>query len=80
MSLWEAWPRFAANPWAMATLYDAYFGFLTFYAWVVYKERSFVARTLWFLLIMYLGTSPCLSMYFFNSSGSSGKKELSRFY
>ena len=27
MSLREAWPGYAANPWAVATLWDAYFGF-----------------------------------------------------
>jgi hypothetical protein len=55
VSLSAAWPSYAANPWAMATLYDAYFGFVTFYVWVVYKERSVAARILWFLLIMGLG-------------------------
>jgi hypothetical protein len=55
VSLSAAWPSYAANPWAMATLYDAYFGFVTFYAWVFYKERSVWARALWFLLIMGLG-------------------------
>jgi drug/metabolite transporter (DMT)-like permease len=39
----------------MATLYDAYFGFVTFYAWVFYKERGVWVRILWFLLIMGLG-------------------------
>ena len=55
VSLSAAWPSYAANPWAMATLYDAYFGFVTFYAWVFYKERSVLARALWFVLIMALG-------------------------
>jgi len=55
VSLRSAWPSYAANPWAMATLYDAYFGFVTFYAWVFYKERSAWARGLWFVLIMGLG-------------------------
>jgi hypothetical protein len=55
ISLSAAWPSYAANPWAMATLYDAYFGFVTFYAWVFYKERSVWARAFWFLLIMGLG-------------------------
>jgi hypothetical protein len=55
VSLRSAWPSYAANPWAMATLYDAYFGFVTFYAWVFYKERSAWARAMWFLLIMGLG-------------------------
>jgi hypothetical protein len=55
VSLWDAWAGFAANPWAVATLYDAYCGFLTFYVWVVYKERGWGARILWFVLIMGLG-------------------------
>jgi hypothetical protein len=55
VSLWAAWDGFAANPWAVATLYDAYCGFLTFYVWVAYKERSWGLRTVWFLLIMGLG-------------------------
>ena len=55
VSLWDAWDAFAANPWAVATLYDAYSGFLTFYVWVAYKERSWGLRALWFVLIMGLG-------------------------
>lgn len=45
----------AHSPWAVATLFDAYFGFLTFYAWVFYKETSWAARLVWFVLIMGLG-------------------------
>ena len=62
VSVWEAWPTYAANPWAVATLWDAYFGFLTFYVWVVYKERKIWARILWFLLIMGLG-NIAMSLY-----------------
>ena len=39
----------------MATLFDAYFGFVTFYAWVFYKETSWLARIVWFVAIMGLG-------------------------
>lgn len=55
VSLSAAWPSYAANPWAIATLYGAYFGFVTVYVWVVCKERSFTARALRFVLIMGLG-------------------------
>jgi biotin transporter BioY len=55
VSLWDAWRGFSANPWAVATLYDAYAGFLTFYMWVVFKERGWGGRILWFVLIMCLG-------------------------
>jgi hypothetical protein len=41
--------------WTIATLIDAYYGFLTFYAWVFYKEPRAAARTGWFVAIMGLG-------------------------
>jgi hypothetical protein len=47
----DLWP----DPWFRATLMDAYFGFLTFYVWLAYKERGWAARGLWFVLIMTLG-------------------------
>jgi hypothetical protein len=62
VSLSDAWPSYAANPWAVATLWDAYFGFLTFYVWVVYKEKNAWARILWFVLIMGLG-NIAMSLY-----------------
>ena len=55
--LWQ-WGGLTAEPdrwWTYATLADAYFGFLTFYAWVFYKERGLVARVGWFVAIMLLG-------------------------
>lgn len=41
--------------WTIATLMDAYFGFITFYAWVFYKERGLAGRLGWFVAIMLLG-------------------------
>jgi len=41
--------------WGWMTLADAYFGFLTFFVWVAYKETSTVARVGWFVAIMFLG-------------------------
>jgi Protein of unknown function (DUF1475) len=55
--LWE-WGGLTAGPdrwWTYATLADAYFGFLTFYAWVFYKETRAGARAGWFFAIMLLG-------------------------
>lgn len=43
------------HPWFIATLFDAYFGFLTFYVWLAWKEQSLVARVLWFINVMLLG-------------------------
>jgi len=55
VGLFDAWPGFRANPWAIATLVDAYSGFLLFYLYVAWRERSLVARAAWFVLIMGLG-------------------------
>jgi hypothetical protein len=43
------------HPWFIATLFDAYWGFTTFFVWVCYKQTSWVARLGWFLAIMLLG-------------------------
>jgi hypothetical protein len=62
LSLWSAWDSFAANPWAVATLYDAYFGFITFWVWVAYKERTLWSRLLWLVAIFGLG-NIAMSLY-----------------
>jgi hypothetical protein len=43
------------NLWTIATLIDAYYGFITFYAWVLWKEVRALPRVLWFVAIMLLG-------------------------
>jgi hypothetical protein len=62
VSLWSALPAFAASPWAMATLYDAYFGFLTFSCWLAWRERSLAVKILWFIFIMAAG-NIAMSLY-----------------
>ncbi len=47
--------------WTIATLCDAYFGFLTFYVWVAYKETRWLPRAAWFLAIMALGNMAMAS-------------------
>ncbi len=44
-----------ASPWACATLFDAYFGFTTFFVWVCYKEPGIARKAIWFILIMGFG-------------------------
>jgi hypothetical protein len=62
VSLWSAWHTFAASPWSMATLYDAYFGFLTFFCWVAWRERSLSTKLFWFVFIMATG-NIAMSLY-----------------
>jgi predicted permease len=55
VALWEIPASVGGHPWFIATLFDAYWGFLTFYCWVVYKERGWVSRVLWLIAILLLG-------------------------
>lgn len=43
------------HPWFIATLFDAYWGFITFYVWICFKQPSRLARVAWFAAIMLLG-------------------------
>jgi hypothetical protein len=49
-------------PWGVATLFDAYSGFLTFFAWVFYKETKNWVRALWLIAILLLG-NIAMSIY-----------------
>ena len=50
------------DAWFRATLYDAYFGFITFYVWVAYRERRWPSKVAWFVAIMLLG-NIAMSIY-----------------
>ncbi len=45
----------AGHPWFIAALFDAYWGFLTFYVWVFYKQTCWLARGAWLVAILLLG-------------------------
>lgn len=53
--LWSIPRAVGGHPWFVATLFDTYWGFFTFYAWLFYKEPSWLARVLWFAAIVLLG-------------------------
>jgi len=55
MLQWTGLTSGADRYWTIATMLDAYFGFLTFYVWVFYKEQRWVPRIGWFIAIMLLG-------------------------
>jgi hypothetical protein len=58
----------ATHPWFIATMFDAYWGFTTFFVWVCFKQATWTARIAWFVAIMALGniamSSYCLSELF----------------
>lgn len=47
--------RMLADRWGVATLFDAYLGFLWFWLWIAYKEASPGRSLLWLLLLLALG-------------------------
>jgi hypothetical protein len=53
--LMEAGSELWKDAWFRLTLADAYFGFLIVYLWVAYKERTWWAKIVWFVLFMALG-------------------------
>lgn len=54
-NVFAAIDRLIKEPWVVATLFDAYFGFLTFFVWVYFKESSVLKKWLWFIMIMAFG-------------------------
>ena len=58
----------ATHPWFIATLFDAYWGFVTFFVWVCFKQTSWLARGAWLLAILSLGniamSAYCLAELF----------------
>ena len=61
-SILKVGPEILGDRWFQATLADAYFGFITFYAWVAYKETTWAGKVVWFLLVMLLG-NIAMSIY-----------------
>lgn len=47
--------RVLADRWGVATLFDAYFGFLWFWLWIAYKEGTPGRALLWAVLLAALG-------------------------
>jgi hypothetical protein len=54
-ALWNTPREVATHPWFIATLFDTYWAFITFYCWVAYKESSWLAKGLWLPAILLLG-------------------------
>ena len=61
-SILDVGAELTSDPWFQATLADAYFGFLTFFVWVAYKESGMGRKLIWFVLIMTLG-NIAMSIY-----------------
>ncbi len=47
--------KIIAEPWGIATLFDTYFAFFTFYFWLAYKENHLVKNIVWLVLVILFG-------------------------
>lgn len=54
-ALWKTPREVATHPWFIATLFDTYWAFLTFYCWLAYREGSWPARLGWLAGVLLLG-------------------------
>ncbi len=67
-AIWQLPSSLTGDLWFQATLADAYFGFLTFFVWLAYKERGWLRRILWLVAILLLGNiamaTYCLTQLF----------------
>ena len=54
--LFEHLASLLAIPWMQATLIDYYINALVIYAWIFYREHSWLARILWFVIVMTTGS------------------------
>ena len=54
-SMFEAVRKMWPNWWFKVTLADLYFGFITFFVWVAYKELLLWRKLVWLASIMLLG-------------------------
>lgn len=64
-ALWKTPREVATHPWFIATLFDAYWGFLTFFCWVCWKETTVLARGAWLVAILLLG-NIAMAVYMLN--------------
>ena len=61
-ALWETPRAVVTHPWFIATMFDTYWGFITFYCWLAYKEPSWIAKVLWLIAVLLLG-NIAMSVY-----------------
>ncbi len=55
-NLFKEWDALAQVPWLVATVKDFYVTQIPLTLWMAYKETSWIARTLWFVAFVCLGS------------------------
>lgn len=61
-----------AMPWGVVSLVDLYVGFTLFSGWILYREKSWLARIVWVALMMTLGNWTAALYVFLALQQSNG--------
>jgi hypothetical protein len=65
-----------AHPWGQVSMVDLYVGFAIFSMWIIYREKSPVARVVWVVLMLTLGnwTAALYTLLALNASNGDWQK------
>ena len=69
-----------SEPWGLATMFDAYFGFLAFFLYVAWRERSVGARVGWFVALMLLGNFAIAAYFLLALRAAPGEMDLGKVF
>lgn len=78
-SLFEQWDFLGSIPWMRATLWDFYINIFIITLWMCYKEKSILAKILWIILFVCLGsiaTCSYILLRLFRLKPGQGVKDL----
>ena len=78
-NLFREWDFLGGIPWMRATLWDFYANVLVIFVWVCYKEKNWLLKILWLLLLVCLGSiASCafVLIQLFRLKPGEGLKEL----
>lgn len=69
-----------SEPWGLATMFDAYFGFLAFFLYVAWREYSLTARVGWFIALMLLGNFAIVTYLLLALRAAPGENDLAKVF
>lgn len=62
VALWKIPSELVRHPWFIATFFDTYFAFFTFWLWLAWRERTWIIGVAWLIAILLLG-SIAMALY-----------------
>jgi hypothetical protein len=78
-NLFKEWDFLGSIPWMRATLWDFYANVLVIFVWVCYKEKSYLLKFIWLILLVTLGSIASCSyilIQLFKLKPGEGLKEI----